>query len=72
MIDDKSDSAPRAVSGVALRISPERQDTLLLEFKTNHGPFRFTLTPRIALEVAEKIRDSSKSFKMASRDPYKE
>ena len=73
MIEDKSEPDLRVVSGVALRIPPHRRDTLLLEFKTDHGPFRFALTHRIALEVAEKISDGAKFLKPApARDQNKE
>ena len=66
MIEDKSDPDMRAVSEVALRIPPDRRDTLLLKLKTNHGPFRFTLTQCIALEVAAKISESAKLLKTVS------
>ena len=59
MFEDSPEPDFRAVSRVALRIPPDRPDTLLLELQTSHGPFRFGMTQAIALEVAERIRTNA-------------
>jgi hypothetical protein len=45
----------RAVTGVALRIPPDRTDTLFLQLMTRHGPFRFALSHDMAMDAAMRI-----------------
>jgi hypothetical protein len=56
----------RIVTGVSLRIPPDRTDTLLLELKTQHGPFRFVLTQKTAWEVAERVGANASRLKTRS------
>ena len=62
MTEDSSDYY-RTVSGIALRVLPDRPDVLMLEIKTLHGPFRFGMSQDMAVKVAGQINDHAKLLK---------
>ena len=65
MAQDDSDYY-RMVSGIALRILPDRPDVLMLEIKTQHGPFRFGMSQDIAEKVAGQIGDHAERLRTRS------
>ena len=58
----------RTVSGIALRILPDRPDFLMLEIRTQHGPFRFGMSQDMAVKVAGQIGDHAKLLKPRRQD----
>ena len=68
MIYDGSEPDFRPVTGTAFRIPQDRQNILLLELMTPHGPFRFGMTQSLALKIADDIRKRSKLLK-TTRSP---
>jgi len=67
MTEDSSDCY-RTVSGIALRVLPDRPDVLMLEIKTQHGPFRFGMSQDMAVKVAGQIGDHAKLLKPRRQD----
>jgi hypothetical protein len=65
MAQDNSDYY-RMVSGIAVRILPDPADVLMLEIKTQHGPFRFGMSQDMAEKVAGQIGDHAKLLKLRS------
>jgi hypothetical protein len=53
----------RTVGGIALRVLPDRPDVLIMEIKTQHGPFRFGMSQDMAQKVAAQISDQAKRLK---------
>jgi hypothetical protein len=62
MAEDNSDYY-RTVSGIALRVLPDRPDVLLLEIRTQHGPFRFGMSQDMAVKVVGEIGDHANLLK---------
>jgi hypothetical protein len=67
MAEDNSEDY-RTVSGIALRVLPNRPDVLMLEIKTQHGPFRFGMSQEMAVKVASQIGDYAKLLKQRRQD----
>ena len=67
MADDNSDHY-RTVSGIALRVLPNRPDVLMLEIKTQHGPFRFGMSQDMAVKFAGQIGDHTQLLKRRRQD----
>jgi hypothetical protein len=66
MAEDSSDHY-RTVSGIALRFLPDHPDVLVLEIRTQHGPFRFGMSQHMAVKVAGQIGDHAKLLKPSDK-----
>jgi hypothetical protein len=67
MVEDNSDYY-RPVSGIALRVLPDHPDVLMLEIRTQHGPYRFGMSKDMAVNVAGQIGDHAKLLKPRRQD----